>query len=90
MNIIDCPHCGEQAISFARKMCLGPAISAKCKECGKKIGVPFKSMLGVIPFLIAYFCSEFVDPSELKIVIIILGFIVTSYYHMHLVPLEAR
>lgn len=46
-----CPHCGRPGISSGRKLSLGPAVPATCRSCGRKIGVPWSSMLAMIPAL---------------------------------------
>lgn len=36
-----CPHCGQPALSPARKLLLGPSASAACRACGGHVGVAF-------------------------------------------------
>lgn len=90
MNKLICPHCQKLGISFLRKMCLGPAVPATCKECGKKVGVPISSMYAAIPFFIAIIGLNFVDSLAFKVILMIVGFIVMSILHMRYVPLERR
>lgn len=54
MNQHNCPHCGEPGISALRKCCLGPAFPAKCRECGKKVGVPYWSILTILPMIFGF------------------------------------
>ena len=63
MRKLNCPHCGKPGISAMRKICLGPAVTATCKTCGKKVGVPYMSMLAVVPFLAAIFGSALAERS---------------------------
>lgn len=49
MKLYDCPHCGKPGISFLRRSFLGPAVPATCRACGHKIGVPWSSLLLIIP-----------------------------------------
>jgi hypothetical protein len=54
MAQLSCPYCNEIGISLFRKSWLGPALSVKCKRCGKKIGVPYtKAMIACAPLFIA-------------------------------------
>ena len=36
---LDCPHCGNRAMSAVAKMWLGPARSVKCACCGQRVSV---------------------------------------------------
>jgi len=44
-----CAHCGQLGISQLRKMLMGPALPHTCRNCGKKTGVPYSSLLNLIP-----------------------------------------
>lgn len=90
MKKIVCPHCQEPGISFLRKMCLGPAVPATCKACGKKVGVSISSMYAAIPFFIAIIGSNFVESFSVKAIFVIVGFMAMSIIHMRYVPLERR
>ena len=90
MSKLECPHCGNAGISVLRKMCLGPAVPATCKACGKKVGVPYAAMLAAIPFLTAIAGSTLVEPFALKAVLWAGGFVVMAVCHMRWVPLEPR
>lgn len=48
-----CPHCGEATISGLRRACLGPALPTKCSSCGRKVGVPWWSLVVILPWLLA-------------------------------------
>jgi hypothetical protein len=71
-------------------MFLGPAVPAKCKVCGKEVGVPYTAMLAVIPFIGGILASGYVEPFALKVALWIGGFIVTGIIDMYWVPLEPR
>ncbi len=73
-----------------RKMCLGPAVPATCKACGKKVGVPYTAMVAVIPFVGTIIASELVDPFAFKAALLVGGFVVMSFIHMRWMPLERR
>ena len=85
-----CPHCQEPGISFWRKMCLGPAVPAICKLCNNKVGVPYKSMIAVVPFLLSIFLCAFSKNVVIMGLTILIGFLVMSFIHMKLIPLEKR
>ena len=91
MSKLNCPHCGKPGISLMRKMFLGPAVPATCKTCGKKVGVPYMSMLATIAFVAAALLgSALVEPLALEAAIWIGCFVVVSVIHMRWVPLEPR
>ena len=90
MSKADCPHCGNPGISVLRKLCLGPAVPATCKACGKKVGVPYTAMLAGIPFLAAVFGSTLVEPFAVKAAMWLCGFVVMAVIHMRWIPLEPR
>lgn len=71
-------------------MSLGPAVPAACKHCGKKIGVPYLSMLAIAPFIGSIYLATELDSAAMKTGIIILGFLAYSVLHTKLVPLKAR
>ena len=85
-----CPHCNEPAVSWLRKMFLGPALPATCRSCGKKVGVPHTAMIAVIPFGIAIVAARSIEPLAVKALLWIAGFLVMSVVHMLCIPLEPR
>jgi hypothetical protein len=48
-----CPHCGELSISGLRRMCLGPLLPTRCSSCGGRVGVPWWSLVALVPWFIA-------------------------------------
>lgn len=90
MNRLKCPHCGRPGISILRKMCLGPALPATCKMCGKKVGVPYTALLALIPFVAAILATAFVEPFAFKAALWVSGAIIMGIIHMRWVPLEPR
>ena len=85
-----CPHCDQKGVSFLRKMFLGPAVPATCKCCGKKVGVSYKSMIGVLPIAGAYFIAKYIETMPIVFGIYALGFIFASIIQIKFVSLEAR
>jgi hypothetical protein len=91
MKELKCPHCGKAGITPIRKMFLGPAVPATCKTCGRKVGVPYTSILTVIPFFAAVLFAHFaIEPFWLKAVVWAGGFTAMSVAHIRWVPLEQR
>jgi len=91
MSKLICPHCERHGITLLRKLFLGPAVPATCKECGRKIGVPYVySLLAFIPGVVAIFGLGFVDPFAIKAAILVGGVVVVSLLQVYWVPLARR
>ena len=93
MKLYDCPHCGKPGISRLRRSCLGPALPATCRSCGRKIGVPWSSVLLVIPSSIVLGLLGFVAfyYSGLPLVIVVfVAYLVAAYYLCDRIPLVRR
>lgn len=83
-----CPHCNKPGISTLRKVFLGAAVSATCKQCGKKVGVPYlKSMIFVPLFIAAYALGNLMDDATLKMIIWVVGFFIIEVIYLKWVPL---
>lgn len=53
MSANRCPHCGQPALSPARKLLLGPSASIACRACGGRVGVAFgKAWAALAPGLL--------------------------------------
>jgi hypothetical protein len=89
MQALECPHCHQPGIPAWRKMCLGPATSAKCDNCGGAVSVPWSSMLAVTPLLLAIAISAFVSSTLGTAAVFIVGAAVMAWLHYHYVPLIA-
>lgn len=87
-----CPHCGKPGISVWRKLWLGPAIPATCKQCGNKVGVPYSSaMFVMIPFIIATALTViYIDSITLKIAICVVLTLILCVIYLKYVPLVPR
>lgn len=79
-----CPHCQKPSISTIRKLCLGPALATRCKQCNNKVGVSYsKSFIATIPLFVALALSiSYNSPIP-----ILIGFIITSIIYIKWVPL---
>jgi len=83
-----CPHCNQPGISVLRKLYLGPAIPATCKNCGKKVGVPWSAMFVTVAGIIAYFSILlFVDSILLIVAVLVVVFFIMSFIHLKWIPL---
>jgi uncharacterized protein (DUF983 family) len=83
-----CPHCGKPGISLFRRAFLGPAIPATCVTCGRKIGVPLgKSMMALLPFILAIIIAPFTRNAAISASIWIAGIIVMFVLSFMFVPL---
>jgi len=86
-----CPHCGQNGITELRRLCLGPALPAKCTECGRKIGVPYWSLLTLAPIFVASALTSFVlDNGILCFVLGALGAMMAIGLWSSIVPLVKR
>jgi hypothetical protein len=91
MAMLACPHCGGPGISTSRKLWLGPAIPAKCRTCGKKIGVPWsRSLLAFLPFGIALLATANIQAWSLRILILAAGSYTMFLINLRYVPLVPR
>lgn len=90
MTKLQCPRCDKPAMSAWRKMSMGPAMPVKCAACGKRVGVPWSSMLTMTPFIAALLGAAFIEPLAGKVLVFITGFAVMSVIHVRWVPLVPR
>jgi predicted RNA-binding Zn-ribbon protein involved in translation (DUF1610 family) len=90
LKSFDCPHCGKPGISVVRKLCLGPALPANCTSCGKKVGVPNKSMLVLVPLGVAIPVCGLIRPFSLGTSIAAVIGVALCVAYVRLVPLEPR
>ncbi len=82
-----CPHCNKPGIPAWRKFLLGPALPTKCRNCGKKVGVSYRSLFTTLIFIIAYTISSFSNTLKGKIVIWAIGIITFTHIWMKYVKL---
>ena len=89
-DYLKCPHCGQEGITIASKLCLGPAVSAKCTQCGGRFGVSYAATLLLIPFFLLFWVS-FMAPFFLLKAVLWVGFLVLmSVAYVRLTPLKPR
>jgi len=79
-------------MSQLRKSFLGPALSAHCKACGKRVSVPQAAVLAVTPFLFSIVLAGLLAPHgwQFSALSLLAGFLAMSAIHALLVPLVPR
>jgi len=90
--MFECPICHNPGIPTWRKFFLGPAVHTKCRQCGRKVGVPYSSMFAVLPFIISILISLYIflytEYSFLWIILVnIMGISIMFILHWKWVPL---
>lgn len=90
MNV--CPHCGSSpCLPLWRKLCLGPAASARCRECGFRVGVDVaKACIALLPTLALVLLAGFgvVRDPVLLIVLLPLCLFAMFFLYAAWVPLK--
>ena len=87
--MLQCPACGQPAMSVSRKLFLGPAVAIACAHCGQRVSVAWTAMLAVIPFVVMVVLT----PSLSWPVLIALWLFATAFlfwFHTYRVPLVRR
>jgi hypothetical protein len=87
--VIACPNCGNETISAWRKFSLGPAISTRCKQCGAKVSVSWRSLLGLLPLLLSFFVATHLG-NFWGVVAAVAAFAFYAVYHQFYVPLVRK
>jgi hypothetical protein len=92
IDMTTCPYCHKQAMSQLRKSFLGPALSAQCKSCCKRVSVPPAAMLAVTPFLFSIILARFLAPHgwQFSALSLFVGILAMAAIHAFLVPLVPR
>ena len=85
-----CPYCNQEAFSFWRKSFLGPARTAACGSCGRKVSVSWVSLLGTIPLLAGLFACALLGGSLLGILALAAGIAALFAFHEFVAPVVGR
>jgi hypothetical protein len=86
-----CPHCGHPALSFWRKMFLGPARDVYCVNCRNRIGVnAVRAYLSFLPALVIIALIPGMRQADSMIGAGVAAFVVTVALYWWWVPLERR
>ena len=87
----DCPHCHKPGITTLRRLTLGPALPATCRQCGGKVGVSYRqSALAASPFFASLLVAMSIESIWLALLLLIVGSTVMFVLWFRLVPLERR
>lgn len=74
MSANRCPHCGQPALSPARKLLLGPSASVACRACGGLVGVAFgKAWVALSPGLLVAASGALVAQASIRYLGLILA-----------------
>jgi hypothetical protein len=88
IGMYKCPHCGKPGIPVWRKLLLGPMVPTTCKKCGGEVGVPYSSILIILPFMAAMALAIiYIDPVEIKVAIWAALTIIMIVVYLKFVPL---
>jgi hypothetical protein len=87
--VLQCPACGQPAMSVSRKLFLGPAVAIACVHCGQRVSVAWTAMLAIIPF-VAMILLLPVLSWPLRIASWLLATAFLFWYHTYRVPLVRR
>ena len=90
MDNLECPSCHQKSVPVWRKLCLGPAVPTTCANCGSRIGVPWVSMLEIIPLLIAFVAAQVIGSLAVGAVIVVVGMLTMAWIHYKFVPLVVK
>jgi hypothetical protein len=86
-----CPHCGQAAISMARKLTLGPASTAACRACGQRVGVAFwPAMMSLVPAIVYVILVPRIHGIAALVISALLILLYTFGSYALLVPLRKR
>ena len=91
---LDCPHCGERAMSPAAKASLGPARTVACATCGRAVGTPWLALVVVVALVAAVTAALFIAPGAtprwLTWTMVAVGAALIALAYLYLVPLVSR
>ena len=89
MDKLECPNCHQKTIPLWRKMCLGPATSTTCANCGASMSVPYAAMLAAVPFLGAALVAQAVA-WPVAVTLVIAGAVALFALYYKFVPLIVK
>ena len=78
-----CPHCEKPGVSVLRKMLLSPGMPAKCKSCGKLIGITYGSWIkAAMPGACVMIGALFLESKILMYGFSLVGFALMIWFHL--------
>jgi hypothetical protein len=83
----ECPICHKEGISKWRKSWLGSLASTRCRQCGRKIGVPHSAIVAMLPFFLVLAIFNTLPNSILQGIALIVGFIISTVIYVEYIPL---
>lgn len=73
-----CPHCNQPGIAYLRKIVIGPAMPAVCKNCGGKvINSTGQANFAVVPFAAGLAGLKYLENPVIAWSLMLLGLFVT-------------
>ena len=88
MPKLNCPHCGEIALSVLQKSFLGPAKKVKCRACHKMVRVHRGASLLILCFIISLPIMMFFNIDDSYSMIYgLISLILVMYLHINYLPL---
>jgi hypothetical protein len=91
---LDCPHCGERAMSPVAKASLGPARTVSCAACGRAVGTPWLALAVVVALVAAVAAAMLATPGTtpawITWTMVVMGAILIALAYLYLVPLVDR
>ena len=81
---LDCPHCGNPAVSVLSKMNFSPAAPKPCKACDKDIEIPADSLswLGWVGLCAVFLLSAIGSATSTGLVFVLLLFVWELLYRI--------
>lgn len=77
-------------MSYLRKSLLGPALSASCSQCGKRVSVPWLAVGAAVPFVVSIRLALYFGYSWQAALVVFAGVGIMFAMHAILVPLTPR
>jgi hypothetical protein len=90
MQNFKCPNCQQPTIGFWRRQIIGPTAPAVCPNCEAEVAITWASYWTMIPFIVLWGISEFVDSSALYWALNTVGLISWLWLSNQCVPLIVK
>ncbi len=90
MKNFECPYCHQPTISFWRRQIIGPTAPVECSNCGALIAMTWAGYWPIIPFVVLWGISEFVESTALYWGLNIVGLVLWLWLTNQFVPLVVK
>ena len=98
---LDCPHCGNPALSAGAKLWLGPVRTVRCRSCGERVSVAWGRSVLVLslflgPLLVLNLIHLYLDRAApplvyaVGLVALLIGAVAMFRLYVNFVPLVKR